>query len=84
MWEEGRLQLFDPVSKYLPALADQKVGVEVKDPATGQVTLRMVAPDRPMTIQDLMRHTSGLTYGNRGTTAVHKLYPRPPPSPRRP
>jgi CubicO group peptidase (beta-lactamase class C family) len=75
LWEEGRLQLFDPVSKYLPALADQKVGVEVKDPATGQVTLRMVAPDRPMTIQDLMRHTSGLTYGNRGTTAVHKLYP---------
>ena len=76
LWEEGRLLLGDPVSKHLPALANQKVGVERVDPATGKPAVQTVALDRPMTIQDLMRHTSGLTYGNRGTTAIHQLYPQ--------
>lgn len=74
LWEEGRLLLSDPVSRHLPALANLKVGVERTD-ATGKTVVQTVALDRPMTIQDLMRHTSGLTYGNRGTTAIHKLYP---------
>ena len=75
LWEEGRLLLSDPVSKHLPALADLKVGVERVDPATAKAVVQTVALDREMTIQDLMRHTSGLTYGNRGKTAIHQLYP---------
>jgi len=63
LYEEGRLFLSDPVSKYIPALKNQTVGLE-RAPA-----------QREMTIQDLMRHTSGLTYGNRGTTALYKMYP---------
>jgi CubicO group peptidase (beta-lactamase class C family) len=64
LYEEGRLLLSDPVSKYIPAFKDQKVGLE------------RAAVEREMTIQDLMRHTSGLTYGNRGTTEIYKMYPQ--------
>lgn len=67
--EEGRLLLGDPVSKHLPALA----GMKVAAPGPGELTL--VAAEREMTIQDLLRHTSGLTYRDRGTSAAHKLYP---------
>jgi len=63
LYEEGRLLLSDPVSKYIPAFKDQKVGLE------------RAAAEREMTIQDLMRHTSGLTYGNRGTSEIYKMYP---------
>jgi len=71
--EEGRLQLDEPLSKYIPAFADVKVGVERKgeDGVTG---LDLVPARRPITIQDLMRHTSGLTYGFFGEGAVKKLY----------
>ena len=72
--EEGRLFLSDPVGQYLPPLGKMPVAV-IKTDAGGQVTVRTVAAKRPMTIQDLMRHTSGLTYGGRGDTAVHKMYP---------
>ena len=75
LWEEGRLLLSDPVSRHLPAFAGLKVGVERPD-ASGKPAVQTVALDRAMTIQDLMRHTSGLTYGNRGTTEIHKLYPQ--------
>jgi CubicO group peptidase (beta-lactamase class C family) len=71
--EEGKLLLTDPVSRYLPQLAKLQVGVEKRDPATGQVTLAL-EPARPMTIQDLLRHTAGLTYGVFGTGAVKKMY----------
>ena len=71
--EEGKLVLSDPVSRHLPQLAKLQVGVEKRDPATGQVTLAL-EPARPMTIQDLLRHTSGLTYGVFGTGAVKKIY----------
>jgi CubicO group peptidase (beta-lactamase class C family) len=64
LYEEGRLFVADPVSKYFPALGKLRVG-----PGEG------VPADREMTIQDLLRHTSGLTYGNRGTTEVHQMYP---------
>jgi CubicO group peptidase (beta-lactamase class C family) len=63
LYEEGRLLLSDPVSKYIPALTSRTVGLE------------RAAVEREMTIQDLMRHTSGLTYGNRGTTEIYKMYP---------
>jgi CubicO group peptidase (beta-lactamase class C family) len=72
--EEGRLFLADPVAKYLPAMADMKVGV-VKTDAEGEATVETAAAKHQPTIQDLLRHTSGLTYGGRGATPVHKLWP---------
>jgi CubicO group peptidase (beta-lactamase class C family) len=71
--EEGKLALEDPISKYIPAFADMKVGVE-KRGEDGKVTLSLVPLDRPITIKDLLRHTSGLTYGFYGDSAVSKLY----------
>jgi CubicO group peptidase (beta-lactamase class C family) len=65
--EEGRLSIIDPVSKYLPAFADAKVGVANGD------KLDLAPLRRPITVQDLMRHTSGLTYGFTGVSAVQKL-----------
>ncbi len=64
--EEGRILLADPVFTYLPPLAELKV-ME----ATGVKR----APKSPPTVQDLLRHSSGLTYRDRGTTAAHALYP---------
>lgn len=58
--EQGKIQLNDPVSAYLPELQGLKVAVERRD-AGGQVTTELVDA-RPITIQDLFRHTSGLTY----------------------
>src|SRR5271154_1952674 len=52
--EEGRMLITDPLSKYIPSFADSKVGVENGD------RLDLVPLKRPITIQDLMRHTSGL------------------------
>ena len=72
--DEGRLFLSDPVGKFLPQLGRLQVGV-VKTDASGKETVETVAAVRQPTIQDLLRHTSGLTYGARGTTAVHKLWP---------
>src|SRR3989475_9420838 len=74
LYEEGRLFLSDPVSKYLPELANRQVGVEKLDPVTGKTVFNTVPAESEMTIQDLLRHTSGFTSGNRGTTHVHKLY----------
>ena len=72
--EEGRLALEHPVALYLPQFKDVKVGVEKKDAAGGAPTLELAAPARPMTVQDLMRHTAGLTYGFFGTGLVKKAY----------
>jgi CubicO group peptidase (beta-lactamase class C family) len=72
--EEGRLFISDPVGKYLPAIGKMQVGVQKKG-ADGQVVLETEPPKRAMTLQDLLRHTSGITYGGRGSTPVHKLQP---------
>lgn len=66
--EDGHLLLGDPVAKFIPEFADQKVGV-----VSGS-RLELVPPKRPMTVQDLLRHTSGLTYEHQGDGPVHKLY----------
>jgi len=71
--EEGKLSLADRVSKYIPAFADTKVAVEVKNP-DGTVEMRLEPQLRPMTVQDLMRHTSGLTYGVAGLNKVKQSY----------
>ena len=71
--EEGKLMLETPVSRYIPAFADVKVGVEKTD-AAGAKTLELQPPRRPMTVHDLLRHTSGLTYGFFGDGMVKKLY----------
>jgi len=73
LFEEGRFSLADPVSKYIPQLGALKVGVEKPD-ASGKPTLELVPSQRDMTIHDLFRHTSGLTYGFFGNTLVKKMY----------
>jgi CubicO group peptidase (beta-lactamase class C family) len=71
--EDGKLRLDDPVSKYIPAFGQVKVGVEKRDANEG-TALRLEPLNRPITIEDLLRHTSGLTYGFIGDSAVRNLY----------
>ena len=69
--DDGKLSLGDPVSKYIPEFADVKVGIE----RPGETPALALEPlKRPITIKDLLRHTSGLTYGFYGEGAVRKLY----------
>ena len=60
--EQGKLDIGAPVAQYLPEFKEVRVGVE------------KAAPKRPMTVQDLLRHTSGLTYGIFGNSPVDELY----------
>ncbi len=70
--EQGKLSLDDPVSKYITAFSDMKVSVE---PAAGTGQPTLVDAHGPITVQDLLRHTSGLTYQTRGTsTEVKRRY----------
>ena len=73
LFEDGKFTLAEPVSKYIPQLGKLKVGVEKSD-ASGKPTLELVPSQRDMTIHDLFRHTSGLTYGFFGNTLVKKMY----------
>jgi len=75
LWEEGRLGLADPVERFLPQLGDRRVALLTERVRAGQGPIETVPAARSITMLDLMRHTSGLTYGGRGTTAVHPLYP---------
>lgn len=70
--EEGRMQVNDPVSKYLPEISRMKVGVESNE--AGKATMQLVDPAREMTVQDLLRHTSGLIYGTRGKSLINEAY----------
>jgi CubicO group peptidase (beta-lactamase class C family) len=72
--EEGKIDVMAPVAHYLPEFKDVKVGVEKMDPAGGKPYLAFEPPVRPMTVQDLLRHTSGLVYGPFGNTLVHQEY----------
>jgi CubicO group peptidase (beta-lactamase class C family) len=68
LWEEGRFLLGDPIGKYLPDLSRLDVAVD----RDGEI--ERVPALRAVTIQDLLRHTSGLTYEFRGSGPVHRMY----------
>jgi CubicO group peptidase (beta-lactamase class C family) len=72
LYEQGKILIDDPLSKYFPKFASMRVAVR---DANGEPTAETVPANRQITIQDLMRHTSGLIYGGRGNTLVHKMYP---------
>ena len=61
--EEGKIQLTDPVSKFLPAMKGMSVSAAKADSEFAKVTYAQVPADREMTVQDLLRHTAGLAYG---------------------
>jgi CubicO group peptidase (beta-lactamase class C family) len=67
--EDGRVVITEPVGRYLPPLGNMRVAASLDTPA------ETVAPARQMTVQDTLRHTSGVLYGGRGTSALHKMYP---------
>jgi CubicO group peptidase (beta-lactamase class C family) len=66
--EEGKLFVADPIGKFIPELANVKVGVE----SDGKLDL--VPAKRAITVHDLLRHTSGLTYAFTGNSAVQRRY----------
>ena len=72
--EEGKIQLLDPVSHYLPEFKGVQVGIEKLNTTTGNSELIGEPPRQEMTIQDLLRHTSGLTYGIFGKSLVKQAY----------
>jgi CubicO group peptidase (beta-lactamase class C family) len=77
LFEDGRFGIEEPVGKYLPQLLKLQVAADNKpDPEADPTKLTLVPANRPMSIQDLLRHTSGLTYGFFGDTPVKKLYVR--------
>jgi CubicO group peptidase (beta-lactamase class C family) len=71
--DRGKIALGDPVAKYIPSIAGMKVGVERKDD-TGRPVLDLVPPVRSITVEDLLLHTSGITYGFYGEGLVKKAY----------
>jgi CubicO group peptidase (beta-lactamase class C family) len=73
LFEQGKLALSDPVSKYIPAFEHMKV-IVTKTDAAGARTTEVVDATRPITIEDLMRHTSGITYGFFGAGPGKKAY----------
>jgi CubicO group peptidase (beta-lactamase class C family) len=66
--EEGHFLLEEPIAKFIPEFASQRVGVE----SNGK--LELVPLQRPITIHDLLRHTSGITYEHTGNGLVQQLY----------
>ncbi len=72
--EEGKIQIEDPIWVYLPEMKGLQVGVEKSDASGGNAELSLEPAQREMTIQDLLRHTSGLTYGVFGKSPVKQKY----------
>ena len=70
--EEGKLLIADPVARHIPVFGDLKVAVD-SDDATAK-TLKTEPARRAMTLQDLLRHTSGLTYGHLAGPLVRQAY----------
>jgi CubicO group peptidase (beta-lactamase class C family) len=76
LYDEGRFSLNDPVSKYLPEFEKMSVSVESTAPASGKRTSHLVPAERPITIRDLMRHTSGLNYTGPVDESGQPIYPK--------
>jgi CubicO group peptidase (beta-lactamase class C family) len=72
--EDGRLALDDPVARYIPEFASVTVGVEVPGTNGAPAGLERVPVRRPVLVHDLLRHTSGLTHGAVGDSAVKRAY----------
>ncbi len=70
LYEEGKFQLTDPLAKYFPAFADSKVYAGT----TAQGRMLLDSPKRPITIQDVFRHTAGFGYGFGGPTSADKAW----------
>jgi CubicO group peptidase (beta-lactamase class C family) len=71
--DAGKLSPADPVSKFIPGFSDAKVGVGSNTPDSQNV-LKLVPADRPVTVMDLLRHTSGITYDYIGGKLIMKAY----------
>src|ERR1700759_3412028 len=71
--DRGKIALDDPVSKYIPSFAGMKVGFERKD-ESGKTVLDLLPLRRPITVEDLLLHTSGITYGFYGKGLVKAAY----------
>ncbi|MEA2893383.1 MAG: hypothetical protein QOI05_4176 [Bradyrhizobium sp.] len=71
--DAGKLKLSDPVAKFIADFADAKVGIGSLA-ADGTPVLKLVPADRPVTIADLLRHTSGITYDYIGGKLIDKAY----------
>src|SRR5579859_6955429 len=72
LYEQGKLLINDPLSKYFPKFSGMRVAAR---DANDEPTADTIPARSQVTVQDLMRHTSGLVYGGRGNTLVHKMYP---------
>jgi CubicO group peptidase (beta-lactamase class C family) len=73
LFEQAKLLVDDPLEKYFPRFSNMKVAI--LDDVSGEI-IKTVPAIRPITIRDLMRHTSGIVYGGWGKTALHRMYPR--------
>ena len=73
LYEQGKFQLFDPVSKYIPEFGKTKVLKHM-----GFVGPELVEQDPPMTIHHLLTHTSGLSYGFFYDTPIDEMYRNSP------
>jgi CubicO group peptidase (beta-lactamase class C family) len=71
LWEEGKFSLDDPVSKFIPSYANEHVLANFNPKDTTYTTIKA---NRPVTIRDLLTHTSGLGYPAIGTPAEIALY----------
>jgi CubicO group peptidase (beta-lactamase class C family) len=70
--EAGKMSLSDPASKFIPGFSDAQVAVDIATDGTD--ALKLVPVDRPITIADLLRHTSGITYDYIGGKLIMKAY----------
>jgi len=71
--EEGKMQLWDSITLYLPELKGMKVGVERTD-AEGRAVLDLLPVQRDIAVRDLLLHTAGLTYGFYGRSLINEAY----------
>lgn len=68
LWEQGKFKLDDPLSKYIPSFKKVQVGVVVDRKMT------RLKPARPLTVRDLLSHTSGYSYSPASETPFGKEY----------